>query len=329
MILVTGGAGYVGSVLIPLLVSVGYKVRVFDDFLFGSTSLNKLKGKIETEKGDIRKITPKSLKNVDSVIHLAALSNDPMADFAPKQNFSINREATKRLVNLSKKAGVKRFIFASSCSIYDTGNPKIREATEETAVNPLAYYSLSKFEAEKYVLGVNDVNFCAVVLRKGTIYGYSPRMRFDLVVNTMVKDCLLNKTINVYSNGEEWRPLIDVNDVAKAYLAVVEAPKERIRNNIFNISFHNFKVKDIALEVKKAFNDLNRINIIIHKKPGKVRSYKVSTKKTQSLLKFSAKVTIRKSVENIISQIKKNNLQSLSDTVFYNIDWMKKTWKKD
>ena len=212
MILVTGGAGYIGCVLVRELLDRGEAVRVFDKLFFGDEPLSEFRDRIELVEGDIRSIDEAALAGIDSVVHLAGLSNDPTAEYNPRANYEINTIATERLALLSKRAGVRRFTFASTCSIYDRGLFADDVLVDETAeVSPRAAYAVSNHDAEKILLQLADESFSPVIFRQGTVFGYSPRMRYDLVVNTFVKDALSKGRLTVFGGGEMWRPLVDVS----------------------------------------------------------------------------------------------------------------------
>jgi len=253
MILVTGGAGYIGVVLIEELLKKGMAVRVFDKVLFGVEPLHHIKDKIHLIEGDIRRLQPDILAGIDTVIHLAGLSNDPTAEFNPKANFEINTRGTENLAKLCKEAGVRRFIFASTCSIYDRGlyaEDVIQD--EDSQVQPRAAYAVSKYEAERILLDMTDENFSPTIFRQGTVYGFSRRMRYDLVVNTFMKSAMTVGKLNVLCGGEMWRPLIDVVDVARAYICALESGEEIIRGQIFNLSYKNYRILELAHWVRKA-----------------------------------------------------------------------------
>ncbi|TET07782.1 SDR family oxidoreductase, partial [Candidatus Aerophobetes bacterium] len=207
MVLVVGGAGYVGSMLVRELLNKGYAVRTFDKFYYGDRGIEDIKDRIEVIQGDMRNIDSSIFEDINAVINVGGLSNDPTAEYNPKANYEMNVVATKNLAKLSKKRGIKRFIFASSCSIYDLGfGGEDVVQNEEVKVNPKATYSRSKYDAERILLKMVDEDFSPVILRKGTIFGFSYRMRYDLVVNTFVKDALTKGKITIFRGGEMWRP---------------------------------------------------------------------------------------------------------------------------
>lgn len=323
MILVTGGAGYIGSVLVQKLADRGYKVRIFDRFYFGKKHLAHLGKSVDLVVGDVRRFDPKYLNSVDAIIHLAALSNDPTAEFNPKANWEINYLSTKKLAADAKRAGITKFVFASSCSVYYTSVTKVKRTFEEgDKINPQAPYSLSKKMAEQAILALADKKFMPTILRAGTLYGFSPRMRYDLVVNTMVKDVISKRTIMVLARGEQWRPLVDIGDLVKIYLAVLEAPEYKVAGQIFNVVFDNFKVKEIAKHVQKALDGTPRIKIDRIQDFLNDRSYKVSGQKLGKVLGIRAKISIEDSVKNMVKNIKKFGYLDFEHPKYYNISWM-------
>jgi nucleoside-diphosphate-sugar epimerase len=242
MILVVGGAGYVGSVLVRELLERGYAVKVFDRLYYGDQGIRDVAERIKLAPGDVRTLDLSVLDGVDAVINLSGLSNDPTAEYNPKANFEMNTQATEFLAGLCKKKGIRRFIFASSCSIYDVGignDEKDIVLDEESPVNPKAAYSSSKYQAERSLLAMSGSDFSPVILRKGTIYGFSPRMRYDLVVNTFLKDALSKGHLTIHYGGEMWRPLVDVRDAARAYITCLEADEHKVKGEIFNVVYGN------------------------------------------------------------------------------------------
>lgn len=324
-VLVTGGGGYIGAVLTEELVKTGFDVRVLDTFYWGKESLDHLKGKIKIIQGDIRDIKGQILKGVFAVAHIAGLSNDPMAEFAPKANFEINTKATIRLAKLCRAQGVRKFIFASSASIYYNGitsNPKIQD--EESPVSPKAAYSLSKRLAEVGLLKLKSKSFCPIIFRQGTVFGYSPKMRYDLVVNTMLKDALFKNKIAITGGGSQFRPLIDVIDIARAYIVALKAPEEKVSGQIFNLAYDNYKISDLARLVKSTIekNLKVKIKLEIANSFKKDRSYRISTEKIKKTLLWQPSISVEESVATMISKLK-NQEANYAHPKFYNIEWMK------
>jgi nucleoside-diphosphate-sugar epimerase len=311
----------------------GYSVKIFDRFYFGETSIEKFKDRVEVIRGDMRNLEPEILEEVGVVVNLGGLSNDPTAEYNPKANYEMNTLATKLSAELCKKAGIKRYVFASSCSIYDIGvkdEEKDVIFDETTKVAPKAAYSSSKYEAEKILLSMRDKDFSPVILRKGTIYGFSYRMRYDLVVNTFVKDALTKGYITPFFGGEMWRPLVDIRDVAKAYILCIEADDEKVSGEIFNLVYRNFRISELALRVRSA---LKSINIDIDIKPDYryrgVRSYRVSGEKIKNKLGFIPSISVEDSVTDMVDKIKKYNCLNFEDPIYYNIRWMRTLEKAD
>lgn len=326
-ILVTGGAGYIGAVLLEKLLKAGYRVRVFDNFLFGKTPIKPFLKKIEIVNKDIRKIAENDVKGCDAVIHLAGLSNDPMADFDPALNLQINTEGTIKLAEICKTLGIKRFTFSSSASIYNRGILKRTRIQDEGGiVKPKAAYSVSKYKAEKALLDMSDKNFSPVIFRQGTVYGYSTRMRYDLVVNAMTKTALTENKIYVFCGGVQWRPLVDVEDVAIAHIKAIELPEKKFKSQIINLFYENYKIIDVAYMVKKTVDRITGkdTRIVIDNSPKKDRSYRISNSRIEKLLKWKPSISIEESVSKIINQTKGVTKKEFSNPKYYNIQWMKK-----
>lgn len=326
-VLVTGAGGYIGSVLVEKLLRSGYKVRALDTYYWGLKPLKHLINQIEIVKRDVRNITSSDINGFENIVHTAGLSNDPMADFNPRANFEINTKATIRFAKICKEKRVKKFIFASSASIYDKKNAGSILQDEKSNVSPTAAYSLSKFKAEKGILKLASNNFCPIIFRQGTVYGYSPRLRYDLVVNTMLKDSLANKTINVFAQGTQWRPLVDVTDVAKAYVLALESENKNICGEIFNLLYKNFTMLELSKEIRSALlsNFAMNIQVEVDKslKSGTGRNYKISNDKLKKYFGWAPKVTVRESVANLVKQIRKNKNTDYYNPKYYNIEWMK------
>lgn len=323
-VLVVGGAGYVGSVLVEELVHQDYDVRVLDRMYFGDAGLQVVKDSVEIVVGDMRSFQPEVLDGIDAVINIGGLSNDPCSEYNPEANHQMNVVAALQLAEECWRRGIERFVFASTCSVYDGGVTEnldwIHEEYEQ-GMSPTYTYSLSKLEAEKGLLGMAGHFLCPVVLRKGTIYGYSPRMRYDLVVNTFVAHALSRGIITVFSGGEMWRPLIDVRDVAQAYIACLEADADKVRGQTFNISYGNFRISELAFRVQRALSEIGiHVDVQADYRDRKVRSYRVSTDKARDVLGFVPTVSVEDSVKHMVSKIAGSDF---SHPRYYNIKWMK------
>lgn len=324
MILVTGGAGYIGSVLLNKLVEENYQVRVLDLLIYGDEGIRKHKN-IELVTEDIRDSKKQIFSGIKHVIHLAGFSNDPTANFAPQINSDINTIATIRLAKFAKNSGVKRFIFASSCSIYDQGvNGGQTLQDENSIVNPQAHYSLSKYNAERELLKLATNQFEVIIVRKGTVYGWSDRMRFDLVINTMLKDAFTKGEINVYCGGRQWRPLISVNDVAQVYLSLLKTNDKNINKQVINVLAFNKTIKELALTIQKMIKPIKRIKINIFDEAKEIRSYKVSNQKYSNLFPEHKYEKFEYTLNKIINKIKNYSAKKLNDPKYYNIEWIKK-----
>lgn len=328
-VLVTGGAGYIGSVLVPRLIDDGYRVSIYDKYYFGNGHLDKYKKKASFIKGDIQSLAPNILKGVDAVIHLAAFSNDPMANFAPKLNFAVNTEATINLAKMAKDLGVKRFIYASSCSIYHRDKQRKTVNSETSRVNPKEHYSKSKYLAEQEILSFSDRNFVLTSLRKGTVGGYSPRMRFDLVVNTMVKTAFTDGRLVVF-DGSQYRPLIDIRDVVEAYIKVLQAPPRKVNGKIFNVLQKNYQIRNLAKRVVNKLKQMIDKVVPIKFRPRiKDRTYRVSGASIKNQLNFSPEYTMEDSVESVVNFIQSKPRINLHSVGFYNIETMKRHLKAE
>jgi len=281
-VLVTGNLGYIGTVLTPLLEQAGHEVIGLDSDLYQQCTFGKDLPKVPQIKKDIRDITRKDLQGYDGVIHLAALSNDPLGNLNPDLTMEINHKASVRLARLAKQAGVKRFLFSSSCSTYGAAGDDL--TTEESPFNPVTPYGQSKVLVEKDLSKLADDAFCPVFLRNATAFGYSPRLRFDLVLNNLVAWATTTGNIYLKSDGTPWRPLVHVEDISRAFLACLEAPQERVLNQAFNVgrTEDNYRIKELAEIVARVVPDCV-VEYAPDAGPDK-RTYRVSCEKIQRTL---------------------------------------------
>ena len=318
-VLVTGGAGYIGSVLVPRLLKEGYRVKVLDRFFFGKESLKLISKNpnLSLIQDDIRWFNPKILKNVDVVMDLAALSNDPSGELEPKKTLEINFKGRERVARLSKKYGVKHYILASSCSIYGFYEAFL---AEESPINPLTTYAKANRLAEKSASKLSNEKFITTMLRFATVYGFSRKMRFDLAVNGMVLGFFKNKEIPIMRNGKQWRPFIHIKDVAEAYIKIIKADKNKINGEIFNVGSakQNYQIISLAKEVAKS------IGVPFKKKwygDPDSRSYKIDFKKIENTIGFKTKYTITDGAREIYSALKKGSTTDSLKTK--TVDWYK------
>jgi len=312
-LLIAGGAGYVGSVLIPKLLDRGYKVDVVDLFWFG----NHLPRQVGILNKDIFQLTVEDLASYDQVIFLAGLSNDPMAEFSPSKNFIFNAAAPAYLAYTAKNASVKRYIYASSCSVYGYSENELFDETRPVASR--YPYGISKLQGEQAAMELADEKFSVIALRKGTISGYSPRMRFDLIINTMFKTALKDRMITV-NNPSIWRPILSIEDAATAYIRAIEANYKL--SGIFNVASGNYTVGEIGDLVRAAVEKRlgGRLNLVI-KHIQDFRNYKVDTEKARNVLSFHAAANVESIVHTLIENMEK--FRDLDNPLYSNIETFK------
>ena len=317
-VLVTGGAGYIGSTLLRLLLEKGYDVVCLDRFFFGYDSIKDVEDQIKVVKDDVRWFDPGILNGVDAVFDLAALSNDPSGELDPQKTLDINYKGRVRVAKLSKKHRVKRYVLASSCSVYGFQEGIL---TEQSGVNPLTTYAKANVLAEREVLPLADNSFVVTVLRQATVYGFSYRMRFDLAINGMVLSLFKNGKLRIMRDGTQWRPFVHVKDTSRAFIEVMEADKEVVNGQIFNVGGNdqNFQIFDLAKLVAESCG----LPFVYewYGSPDK-RSYRVSFDKIAKVLGFKPKYTPREGAREIFDALRDGRLSG-DDLRTITVKWYK------
>jgi nucleoside-diphosphate-sugar epimerase len=317
-ILVIGGAGYVGTHLVSELIKKKYLVTVFDLFIYGNF-LEK-NNNLNIIKGDIRdlKLLASVIKNFDCVIHLACISNDPSFDLNPQLGKSINFDPFEDLIKICKNEGIKRFIYASSSSVY--GVKLEKDVDENSSLEPLTDYSKYKALCEDILLKYNNKDFTCCVVRPATVCGYSKRQRLDLVVNILTNLAYNKGEISVYG-GEQLRPNINIKDMSNAYLFLINQPKQLISGEVFNIGFENYSVNTLCNLV---IRNIKHKVLIKHLKSEDNRSYHISSKRIQKKLGFKNHFNIEDAIKELVNIFKKKILiDPLNNEIYFNIKRMK------
>jgi nucleoside-diphosphate-sugar epimerase len=319
-VMVTGGAGYVGSNLVPKLLAAGYEVAVLDLYIYGDVFADLKAGpRLNEIKGDLRNPVDvqRALAGCDAVIHLACISNDPSFDLNPDLGRSINYDCFRPLVKAAKDIGVKRFIYASSSSVYGIKNDV--SVTEELALEPLTDYSKYKAMCEEVLDEEREPGFVTVTLRPATVCGYAPRLRLDLTVNILTSHAINNGRITVFG-GEQLRPNLHVDDMTDLYLKLLEAPDEAINGKTWNAGYHNLKVREIADMVR---NEVGKNVDIVVTPSDDHRSYHVSSEKIKKDLGFSAKRTVSDAIIDLRQAFNAGKVpNAMTDDRYYNIKRM-------
>jgi nucleoside-diphosphate-sugar epimerase len=317
-VLLAGGAGYIGCVLAERLLGRGYAVRILDRLWWGDEPLATIRDRIELVQADVRDVPPEAFDGVDAVINLAGLSNDPTAEYDPDANWQMNAVATEALGHACVQRGIDRFVFASSCSLYDGLPPGMHDET--TAIDPRGAYATSKRYAEEALLSLVAEGLDVGIVRNGTVYGFSPRMRFDLVVNTFVKDALQSGRLELHGGGWMWRPLVDVRDCADAMIAILEAPAERIRGEIFNVLHANYQIRELAFLVAGSVQLTGRaVELVEVPAPELTRNYECSNAKLAMTLGFNPSRSVVEAVSDLLPRMAGIDP---GDPRHYNIRWL-------
>jgi nucleoside-diphosphate-sugar epimerase len=320
-VLVTGGAGYVGSRLIPQLLEQDYSVNVIDWFLYHPNVFHAYRHNpnMMLIKGDIRDadIVKRGLENVDAVIHLAAISNDPSSNLNPQLTEEINLHAVRQLVQIAKEQGVQRFINASSASVY--GIKDTADVTEDISLDPITVYARCKVESERIILGANDAQFTAVSLRPATLCGVAPRLRLDLTVNILTYHALHYGKITVFG-GEQKRPNLHIQDMINAYLLMLRVGSSQIAGEAFNVSHENHSMMRIAEIVRETLGGDTEIEIVPTQD---TRSYHLSAEKIKRVIGFEPELSIIDAIQEIRTLYESKKLHDPEATIYHNVRLMK------
>jgi len=320
-VLITGAGGYIGCKLVDYLQDKGYKIKALDRFFFGKERLQSVlkNSQIEFIEEDIRFFDPEILKDVEVVIDLAALSNDPTGELDPVKTWSINYLGRFRVATLAKFMGVKRYIFPSSCSVYGFQEEVV---SETSPVNPLTTYAKANYKAEVDIKRLTDENYCVVILRFATVYGYSPRMRFDLAINGMVRGFFKNGKIPILRDGTQYRPFVHVMDVCKAIHLAIKADDEKVNGEIFNVGSNeqNVQIFELAQRVANAIGV--EFNYEWYGFPDH-RSYRVNFNKIKKVLNFHPDYTIEDGAREVYEALKSGKLDP-DDPATITVEWYKR-----
>jgi nucleoside-diphosphate-sugar epimerase len=319
-ILVTGGAGYVGSVLVPALLDKGHNVSVLDWFLFEPRQFNEKIPKLKCVVGDLRNEdkVKESLEDVEAVIHLAGISNDPSSELNPEATKDINLKASCRLVDLARQAGVKSFINASSASVY--GVREEENITEDLEPQPQTVYALCKAECEAYVLSNNSEKFLTTSVRPATLSGFAPRMRLDLTVNILTYYAVCKNFLQVFGGGQ-FRPNLSVKDMVRFYLMLLETNAEKIGGQTFNLCQENYTVLQIAETIKNVLSEEQME--IRHIPTDDNRSYRLSGERAGRVLSFFPQFDLEDSIKEVASSLRDGRIKAPELIRYRNVEWLK------
>ncbi|MFQ5583236.1 MAG: NAD-dependent epimerase/dehydratase family protein [Calditrichia bacterium] len=320
-VLVLGGAGYIGSALIPKLLEKGYKVRLVDLLLFGTAPIKEVieNPNLEIMKGDFRQIDimVEAMRDIDAVIHLGAIVGDPACALDEELTIEINLMATKMIAEIAKGHGVERFIFASTCSVYGASNDVLDESSE---LNPVSLYARSKIASERVLMKMADERFAPVILRFSTIYGFSGRTRFDLVVNLLTAKAIVEGEITVFG-GNQWRPFVHVDDAALAVFKVLRAPLPAVNGEIFNVGSdeQNYTISEVGDLIKKIITDSKVINM---GSDTDARNYKVSFQKIRKNIEFLPNWSVEKGIRQVYDAFRDGKIADYKDARYSNVKFL-------
>lgn len=328
-VLVIGGAGYLGSVLVRKLLSEGYTVRVLDNLMYSDVGIKDLYGtpNFEFVKGDMRDLSAvtNAIKNMDAVIHLAAIVGDPASALSPQNTIEINYLATKIVAEVCKFNQINRFVFASTCSVYGCSKSPEDLLDENSELKELSLYAKMKSYSEKALLEMQDGNFAPTILRMATLYGLSPRMRFDLVVNLITAKAFFDKQITIFG-GSQWRPFLHVEDAADAFIECIRQPLENVGGKVFNTGTNeqDYQIKDIGEIIRQAMPDAE----VITEDAQDERNYRVSFDKIRNELGFRAKKTVSEGVAEIKEAISQGTISDYKSKEYCNYEFLCENNKK-
>jgi nucleoside-diphosphate-sugar epimerase len=325
-VLVIGGAGYLGAVLTQRLLNGGYSVRILDSFIYGKKAVERYTDdrRVEIIEGDIRNIETvnENMPGAECVVLLAAVVGDPASKARPEQTIETNYLASMLVASSAKIAGIKKFIYASTCSVYGAG----KEVLDENApMNPVSLYARTKISSEEGILSIADSNFEPVIMRMSTLYGFSDRMRFDLVVNTMTMTAFTEGKINVFG-GNQWRPLLGLEDASDAYIKVIESQNtttaSTVYGRIYNVGSEdqNYTIAQVAVQVAKGIKEVSGMDIPVKIEGSSVdaRDYRVSFKKIRNELGFEVKQTISGAAKEIWMKLESKEIKDPRQKIYYN-----------
>ena len=321
-VVVTGGAGYIGSVVVPRLAGAGHDVRVVDTMIWGRPA-TPASGNVDLVEADVCELDGSILAGFDAVLHLAGISSDPSANLDPDLTWRTNVEGTAHVARLCREQGIGRVVYAGSCSLYDTDPARNGVADEDAPVRPWGSYSRSKAAAEQ-VLQSELRDGEPVLLRQGTVFGPSPRMRFDLVLNAMARDALVTGTVNVTEGGWMSRPLVSVDDLGGVYLAALTAPAAAVAHETFNVIESNYRIRDLAEVVCEELQaEGGQVSLRTVPAAGRTRNYRCSGDKLARRLGVPIDTTPRDGIRHLLAAYRSVDPRELTGPQFSNVEWLK------